>query len=616
MIDPAQLLFDASGNVASIAIPGVLWALLFLLAWERLPFAESIGFGRRTFWLLLPGALLASFALLPLAPISNDWLAIDLAGAVFPILVGLLAFRKYDRPSAPSLATFLGLLAAETAVLLLLVLPGAAPRLGVLFGTLVPAPERPVLWVSLVAAAWVLAAGAALAVAAPSPARRRVAFLFGLASGVMALTFAGSSTIPGVGIVESYPFYLFPPLIAGIVAGLLAPRVFPGEEGFALPAAYLATTLGVLVGADVLRQPPLYGHGAPGLYTIGGAGLLDLIYLSGLLALGGAWLIHALEGREWSPIGPTLPAAEATPVATLRAARLAGIAGRAEESLQASARAARGAAARTRTLYGLADAPANRPWDGLPVPGWVVSDQANLDRSAQLGTTDAREAFRAWVTSRALVVVAHQIAQPKYGSILARIAAFLIDLAVVGAAASLLFVGVVLGTPGSVDAVLGSLALNTAVYGVIAAAFFYFVLAETLAGTTLGKRAMGLSVRDRHLGKPAALSALVRNAPLVPTLTIVSLGAGIASAILVKGPSSVGTTLAGIGIPGDLTAIALLSSLVLGGVAFLGAFGVFAIALTEERQRIGDLWAGTWVVRRPTAPPAAPPRVPPADPFA
>ncbi len=81
------------------------------------------------------------------------------------------------------------------------------------------------------------------------------------------------------------------------MAAVVAPLVLRGEEALALPAAFVAGTFGVLVGADVLRQPPLYPSSSPGLYIIGGAGVFDLVYLSGLLALATAFAAHRLLGR-------------------------------------------------------------------------------------------------------------------------------------------------------------------------------------------------------------------------------------------------------------------------------------------------------------------------------
>jgi len=297
VVDPAQLSFDIFANTVSLALPATLWAMLFLLAWEHGPFAESIGFGRWAFWLLLPGALLASFALLPIAPVSNDWVAISFAGALFPLLLGALAFGRVAPPAGRTLGQFLAFLAVESATLLLLVLPVSNPIVIAVASVGLPSADAQILVIAAASAAWTgLALGLFLrnpvgtAPAVGVPSRRALGFTLALTTAVLAGTFAASSAVPGVGIEEQFPVFLLPPLSAGFLASGLAPRVFHGREGFALPSAYFATTFGVLLGADLLRQPPLYGNGPSGLYTIGGAGVLDLVYLSGLIALLAAYL--------------------------------------------------------------------------------------------------------------------------------------------------------------------------------------------------------------------------------------------------------------------------------------------------------------------------------------
>lgn len=84
--------------------------------------------------------------------------------------------------------------------------------------------------------------------------------------------------MPGVGI--GVPV-LLPPAVAAIAAMLLAP------PGLGPRAAYMAGTLGTLLGADVLhllnrRTTALLD--AP-LLSIGGAGTFDGIFLSGILAV-------------------------------------------------------------------------------------------------------------------------------------------------------------------------------------------------------------------------------------------------------------------------------------------------------------------------------------------
>jgi uncharacterized RDD family membrane protein YckC len=615
VIAPAQLSFDIVANAVSVALPGVLWALFFLLAWEHPEFAESLGLGRKAFWLLVPGALLASFAILPLAPVSYDWIGVSLAGAIFPLIVGIVALGRYAPPLGRSVARFLALLLVESAVLFSVVVPpvaALADRLGVALR--LPSGGGEVLLVAaIVAASSAAVFGGASRSSAVSD--RRIAFLFSLTSAVVVLTFAGSSTIPGLGISESFPYYLLPPIAAGAASGVLASRIFRGQEGFALPFAYLAATWGVLLGADLLRQPPLYGHGPAGLYTIGGADVLDLVYLSGLLALGGAYVVHLVLRRGWAPVGDPLPRAEPTLPRQLSEAYRRGAEGQLAESLRGSEAATRAAAAQARQLLEVREPSSNRPWEGLPVPGWVVADQANLTSVEQSGTTDPREGYRGWLTARALTVLARDIGLSRFASIGDRVAAFAIDLALLVVPGMSGLALLLLYTPGGLESAVSSVGFTAAIYGFVALAFLYFGLAEGFIGATVGKTALGICVRDRALRPPRAVPALLRNVSLVPTLALVSVGGAIALAILLKG-ASVSASVAGVGLPAGLLAVTAIAAFVVGGVALFGSLAVLSIALTWERQRVGDLWAGTWVVRRTSRArpsPAPPPVSPTAD---
>ncbi len=601
MIDPVQLANDIAGNVAVLAFPAALWALLYLLAWEHGPFAASIGFGRRTFWLLVPGALLATLVLLPVAPVARDWVAVSFAGALFPLLIATLAFERFASPGARSVVLYLALLGAETAALLALVVFVAAPS------------DQLVAMVSV--AVGVPVAVGAVAIGGHRPLLGRVVFVLGLTSGVLLFTFLTSVAVPGVGIEESFPVYLLPPIGAGVIAALTAEWVFPGAEGFALPVAYASSTFGVLVGADVLRQPPLYAAGSPaGLYAIGGAGVFDLVYLSGLLALGAAYLTHRALSRGFSPVGSSLPATAPTPVGRLGRAFHAGVEGRIDEALKDSATASRESASQARRLLARPVAPEDRPWQDLPVPGWVVSDQANLDAVARTGSTDGREGFRGFLTARWMVLLGRELGLSRFSTVGSRVAAFLIDLVIVTAPAAALWVYLIEVIPGSLNDLAASVGFNTAIYGYAALAFLYFALAETLGGRTLGKAALRIAVRDRQMGRPSLSPSLLRNAFKLPTLTVLGVGLAVALLFLLKSGTSGSLAVAG-GVPvafGFLDFLGVLA-FVAGGVGLLGAVGVLEIVLTAERQRFGDLVAGTWVVRT-TRPPEATPAPPPAGP--
>ncbi|EKP95123.1 DUF1614 domain-containing protein [Thermaerobacter subterraneus] len=91
---------------------------------------------------------------------------------------------------------------------------------------------------------------------------------------VAAVAKALARPVPGRGIV--LPAFI-PPLAAVVITLLVAP---PGSRA---AVAYVAGTLGTLVGADLLNLRALDRMG-PGMLSIGGAGVFDGIFLVGVLA--------------------------------------------------------------------------------------------------------------------------------------------------------------------------------------------------------------------------------------------------------------------------------------------------------------------------------------------
>jgi uncharacterized RDD family membrane protein YckC len=609
VIDPGQLTYDIAGNAISVALPGILWASLFLLAFEQGPFAASIGLGRRAFWLLLPGALAALLADLPLFPYTNDWLGISLAGGLFPILVGLLAFSAYAPPAGRSIRVYLVALGGATAVALALVvaLPSVLSSGGTFSAGTVS--DLAVLAIAVVTPLAVFAA------ARGDDLLRRVSFLLGLTGVALVLTFVFSSAIPNVGITEDFPQYLLGPLLVGALAVIVAPSVLPGKEGLALPAAFVASTFGVLVGADVLRQPPLYPSSSPGFYVIGGAGVLDLVYLSGLLGLFTAFVLHWSTGRGWTPVSTPAPE-RISPVRKLARAFRLGLRGDINGSLRDASQASHEAATQARSLLGIPPAPETRPWQGLPVPGWIVSDQANLDSAAAAGTNDGREGYRSWLMARNLVVIGRELGGRRFASATSRAFAFLLDLGAACVPAVLLFAYLALTVPNGYTGLAASPVFNAATVGFVSAVFLYFVLAEMFFGTTLGKYALGLEVKERGLRPVGFLPSLLRNSFKVPTITVVGLGAAVGTALLIEGGvGGASPVVDGIQVPTGLLAAVGFALVIALGVALVGLVGFVTIAVTSERQRWGDLVAGTWVVREAIPrPPAAPPVSPAAAP--
>ncbi len=82
-----------------------------------------------------------------------------------------------------------------------------------------------------------------------------------------------SKVIPGRGIVLPA---LIPPIFAALFALIFAPSN-------PAPCAYIAGTLGTLIGADILNLHRVKRY--PGLVSIGGAGVFDGIFLAGIVAV-------------------------------------------------------------------------------------------------------------------------------------------------------------------------------------------------------------------------------------------------------------------------------------------------------------------------------------------
>lgn len=89
--------------------------------------------------------------------------------------------------------------------------------------------------------------------------------------------------VPGVGIAS--PMFI-PPLAAAVVALVISRQ-------HAAPLAYIAGSLGTLIGADLLNLSRIQGLGAP-VASIGGAGKFDGIFMTGLIAV----LLASLGSRK------------------------------------------------------------------------------------------------------------------------------------------------------------------------------------------------------------------------------------------------------------------------------------------------------------------------------
>ncbi len=114
----------------------------------------------------------------------------------------------------------------------------------------------------------------------------------GVAEGVIGVvivayvTYFVTRAVAGAGIVADFP-WAFAPAVA---AGFFAFSTFWIDVKKAAPLAYFSGVIGTVVGADVFHLGDILSFPAPSsgttILSIGGAQIFDLVYMSGIIAVG------------------------------------------------------------------------------------------------------------------------------------------------------------------------------------------------------------------------------------------------------------------------------------------------------------------------------------------
>ena len=112
------------------------------------------------------------------------------------------------------------------------------------------------------------------------------------------ITYYLTRAVQNEGIVADLP-WAFAPALA---AGLYSISTFWIDIKRAAPLAYVSGVLGTLVGADVFRLGDILAFqvepGGPNVLSIGGAQVFDLVYLSGIVAIGVDSFVFWLRRQE------------------------------------------------------------------------------------------------------------------------------------------------------------------------------------------------------------------------------------------------------------------------------------------------------------------------------
>ncbi|MCD6512931.1 MAG: DUF1614 domain-containing protein [Thermoplasmata archaeon] len=112
--------------------------------------------------------------------------------------------------------------------------------------------------------------------------RNRVFFrsIFGIA--VVAYVAYNIARATPAGIVAEFPWWLLPPLAASFYSIIVAVK----NKKKAASTAYVSGTMGALIGADFMHMKELLSMpGNGGMAVIGGASILDMVFLTGIIAV-------------------------------------------------------------------------------------------------------------------------------------------------------------------------------------------------------------------------------------------------------------------------------------------------------------------------------------------
>lgn len=303
---------------------------------------------------------------------------------------------------------------------------------------------------------------------------------------------------PGVGIIAVFPYYLVPSAAAILIA-----VIFESEGSKRIPYAYSTAVLGVLIGADLVRIPLLIDESVMG--SIGGAGAMDLVYLSGLIAalpLVAFYYFKNPLSRAKEPLDESLR--------MLRSERYG-------ESIELSLISVRWELRKAYRLicdpFRQSYDPDRYPWFTFRALGIHPLVAEDYNRMYQAKTSpDRYSAHKAFFTASMMVDTLAKAVNKQFMSLSRRIVAYIIDMILVTLPIFLLLVYYVLSRPVVGEDPTGMSPVFFALASLlISAQFIYFTIVEWYFGTTVGKRLMGLKVVSDDFQKISFVQSAARN---------------------------------------------------------------------------------------------------------
>jgi len=483
-----QVLFGIASNI--ILLP-VLSLSLLIVYMNKREYLEESGFDKPIVGMIIIGSFFGVFADIPLIIFEDSLLNINLGGALIPVIVcGVLIYKKIRG----KLNIFLLIFGTGIISIISYRVSYIAPGMGIVaefpwylapaFGALLLALIFGLIKKDILNGLWIV---------------------IGTVAGSIVAYFITLMALMGLdlGLVTEYSWYLFPPLGA-LLPTLILTFMNEDIEFFSVPYAYTIAVLGTLIGADFIRIPTLIDMGVLG--SFGGAGAMDLVYLSGLIAAVPLIFIYYFRHDYSLPDDPLLRAKRHLKKGEYNESKKQIIQGIKKEINKAYKLLSRN----TNPMF---LTPSRTPYGVLQCLGFnptVVEDYITLTRSP--AKNDLVETKKDLLTGRLLSISVKNRLSEVYTSFLKRFLAYLLDIVLLGIPFVVFFIYIFSGTFSSGSRMLIGEPTFIAVFSLATSIqFIYFTLTEWYFGRSLGKAVAGLKVLDDDLNRITFAQSAARN---------------------------------------------------------------------------------------------------------
>jgi uncharacterized RDD family membrane protein YckC len=338
---------------------------------------------------------------------------------------------------------------------------------------------------------------------------------------ISVITYFTTEFRPSLGVVSEFPFYLLPSFTAMISALVIYGLLFKKITS-AIPFAYATSTLGVLIGADLVRIPQvLIGLEQARVEmdlpiaagSIGGAGGLDLVFLSGLLAMVPLLFLAPRALRRSKAYVSPSSAFNENLESTLNNAQTKMEKGDFNGALYSAVFAVNMKINDLGFKFKINQSP-YMILEMLQVHPYTKNDYWLLVNTARSGYKDRNQAQRGIVTARYLIREFDKVEKKLYATNLQRSIAFMIDVLIIfGVIMAVFITGAAFGIYNLSDILdpQTMIWLIALLLWLWIAQAIYFTIFEGWKGQTPGKRLMGIRVMNDEMQKCDFMDAFTRN---------------------------------------------------------------------------------------------------------